>query len=66
MHGSKKLGRSMQKIMQDIFTPKYSLFTYKVLKHDTGCNIFCWEHAHYTYVTENRCSDIALHDIDDI
>jgi hypothetical protein len=66
MQGSKKSGRSGQKIIPGIFTSKYSPFTYQVLKYDTWCNIFCWEHAHYTYVTENRCGDNALHDIDDI
>jgi hypothetical protein len=42
------------------------LFTYEVLKHDTWCNVFCWEQYHCSCVTDNRCTDITLHDIDDI
>jgi len=66
MHSSKKSGRSVQKIIPDIFTSKHSPFIYQALKHDTWCNILCREHAHYTYVTENRCGYIILHDIDEI
>jgi hypothetical protein len=40
------------------------LFTYEVLKHDKWCSIFCWEHGHYTYVTENRSAVVSLHDME--
>jgi hypothetical protein len=66
MDGSKKTRQECAINYTRYFHLKISLFTHEALKHDTWCNIFCWEHAHYTYVTKNRCGDIALHDIDDI
>ena len=53
----------MLKIIPDIFTSKYYL---DVLKHDTRCNIFCWEQAHYTYITEKRHAVVSLHDMGDM